>query len=176
MAAPQTYTGMSAAQRTAYSMMLIERAYPYMPMFGAFGGGQKSSIAAHQGTTMEWRTYGGATVATTGAGLSLATTALTEGVPPAESAITAAKLTKAVAQHGAWVKLSDLLVHQGIDPIWSEAYELLGEQAGQTLHTLLINDLAAGTNVQYAGAAKTSYGTKILREYAGVRVESGATV
>lgn len=153
MANPQALSAMSAAQRNAYNQMLIERAYPYMPMFSSFGGSQKSSISEHEGTTMEWRTYGGAGVATTGAGLALATTALSEGLPPSESVITAAKVTKAVGQYGAWVKLSDLLVHQGIDPIWSEAYELLGEQAGQTLHTLLINDLAAGTNLQYAGAA-----------------------
>ncbi|HEY5420142.1 MAG TPA: N4-gp56 family major capsid protein [Marmoricola sp.] len=153
MAVPQTLAGMSAAQRNAYNMVLLQRALPYTPMFGSFGGSQKASIAKHQGTTMEWRVYGGTTVATTGAGLALATTALTEGVPPAETAITAAKVTKAVLQYGAWVKLSDLLVHQGIDPIWAEAYALLGEQAGQTLHTLLINDLAGGTNVQYAGAA-----------------------
>lgn len=134
-------------------MALLQRAYPYTLMFGAFGGGQKASIPKRNGTTMEWRIYGGSAVGTTGAGLALATTALTEGVAPAETAITAAKVTKAIGQYGAWVKLSDLLVHQGIDPIWTEAYELLGEQAGQTLHTLLINDLAGGTNVQFASTA-----------------------
>jgi N4-gp56 family major capsid protein len=101
---------------------------------------------------MEWRVYGGSAVATTGAGLALATTALTEGVPPTESQITVAKVTKAVQQFGAFVKLSDLLVHQGIDPIWAEAFAMLGEQAGQTLHTLLMNDLAGGTNVRRLAA------------------------
>ena len=155
MATAQGYGSLSAAQRSFYQMTLLERAYPLTPMFGNFGGGQKSSIPKHQGTTAEWRTYGGSTVASTGAGLALATTALSEGLPPAESAITASKVTKALSQYGAWVKLSDLLVHQGIDPIWTEAYELLAEQAGQTLHTLLVNDLAGGTSVQYAGAATT---------------------
>jgi len=131
-------------------MTLLDRAYPFTPMFR---DAQKSSIPEHMGTTSEWRIYGGSTVATTGAGLALATTALTEGVPPAETAMTVAKVTKAVQQYGAYVKFSDLLVHQGIDNIWDEAFGALGEQAGQTLHTLLVNDLSGGTAVQYASTA-----------------------
>ncbi len=150
--ATQTYAVLTNAQRNAYNEVLLERAVPYVPMFA---DGQKATIVEHQGTTMEWRIYGGSAVGTTGVGLALATTALTEGTPPTETAITVQKVTKAVQQFGAFVKLSDLLVHQGIDPIWAESYELLGEQSGQTLHTLLINDLAAGTNVQYASTATT---------------------
>jgi N4-gp56 family major capsid protein len=136
-------------------MALLDRAEPMAP---AFEDAQKARLPEHTGTTMEWRIYGGSTVATTGAGLSLATTALTEGVPPTESQITVAKVTKAIQQFGAFVKLSDLLVHQGIDPIWTEAFQMLGEQAGQTLHTLLMNDLAGGLSVQYASTA-TNRGT-----------------
>jgi N4-gp56 family major capsid protein len=126
-------------------MVLLERAYPYTPMFR---DAVKGTISEHQGKTMEWRIYGGAAVGTTGAGLALATTALTEGQPPLASTLTVAKVPATVGQYGAYAALTDLLVHQGIDPIWTETYELLGEQAGQTLHTLLINDLVLGTNVE----------------------------
>lgn len=159
MANPQTYASLSDAQRNAYNMVLLERAYPYTPMFK---DGVKATISEHQGTTMEWRIYGsavGTTLADAGAGLPLATTALTEGVAPAETQIAVTKISKAVQQFGAWSKLSDLLVHQGIDPIWTELYEMLGEQAGQTLHTLLINDIAGGTNIQYAGTTATTRAT-----------------
>jgi N4-gp56 family major capsid protein len=166
--ATQTYGTLTAAQRNAYNDVLLDRAEPLAP---GFDDGAKARIPERQGTTMEWRVYGGSAVATTGAGLALATTALTEGVPPTESQITVAKVTKAVQQFGAFVKLSDLLVHQGIDPIWAEAFAMLGEQAGQTLHTLLMNDLAGGTNVQYAGAATTrgTVSTAMLMSDAEVR-------
>jgi N4-gp56 family major capsid protein len=154
-AVPQLYSGLTNAQRNYYAMMLLERAYPYMPMFGPFGGAVKVSIPEHMGTTAEWRAYGGTNVSTTGAGLALALTALTEGAAPAQTQIVVEKVTQAVAQYGAWVALSDLMVHQGIDPIWTEAYELLGEQAGQTLHTKLISALSGGGSavVQYASTA-----------------------
>jgi N4-gp56 family major capsid protein len=53
------------------------------------------------------------------------------------------------------------MVHQGIDPIWAEAYELLGEQAGQTLHTKLISALSGGGTavIQYAGTTPTTRAT-----------------
>jgi N4-gp56 family major capsid protein len=102
---------------------------------------------------MEWRILGGATADTTGAGLALATTPLVEATPPTETALSAFKITKAVAQYGAYVKASDLLVHQSIDPVWAEIFALLGEQAGQTLHTILMNELGAGGSAQYASTA-----------------------
>lgn len=147
---PTTYSGMSAQQRSAYNKVLLARAKPYTP---GFRDARKSRIATREGTTMEWRILGGAAVATAGSGLALATTALTEGVPPSETAVTAAKITKAVLQYGAFIKASDLAVSQSIDRVWSEFFSLLGEQAGQTLHTLLMNDLAGGTNIQYASSA-----------------------
>lgn len=139
--AVQTYGALTNLQRNAYNMVLLKRLIPYIPMFRE---GERASIARNQGTTMEWRIFNS---------LALATSALTEGTPPSDTALSVSKVTKAVSQYGAWVKLSDLLVHQGIDPVWAETFELLGEQAGQSLHTVLINELAAGTNVQYASTA-----------------------
>jgi N4-gp56 family major capsid protein len=147
---PTTLTGLTAQQRNSYNKVLLARVKPYTP---GFKDARKARIPTREGTTMEWRVLGGATVATTGSGLALATTPLVEATPPAETALTAAKITKAVSQYGAFVKASDLLVHQSIDPVWAEIYALLGEQAGQTLHTLLMNDLAGGTNIQYASTA-----------------------
>ena len=149
---PTTLTGLTAEQRSSYNKVLLTRAKPYTP---GFKDARKARIPTREGTTMEWRILGGATVATTGAGLALALTPLVEATPPSETAITAAKVTKAVAQYGAFCKASDLLVHQSIDPVWAEIFAMLGEQAGQTFHNLLMNDLAGGTGVQFAGAAMT---------------------
>jgi N4-gp56 family major capsid protein len=137
--AVQTYSGLSAAQRNAYEKMLLPRA---LAKLTGFKDAVKGSIPAHQGLTTEWRAF---------AALPLATTALTEGSPPSDSALSISKITATVAQYGAWVKASDLLVHQGIDPVWAEIYGLLGENAGASLHTKLVSILAAGTVIRYVG-------------------------
>lgn len=164
----QTFSGLTNLQRNSYNKVLLSRVKPYTP---GFKDARKARIPKAEGTTMEWRAIGGSTVGTTGAGLALATTALVEGVPPTDTPLTVAKITKAISQYGAYVRASDLLVHQSIDPIWAEIYALLGEQAGQTFHTLLMNDLAAGTNVQYASSATTrgTVGAAMLMNGAEIR-------
>jgi N4-gp56 family major capsid protein len=137
--ATQTYAGLTALQRNAYEEMLLPRALATLVMFK---DGMKGSIPANQGLTTEWRAF---------AALPLATTPLTEGSPPSDSALSISKITATVSQYGAWVKASDLLVHQGIDPVWSQIYTLLGENAGESLHTKLVSVLAAGTSVRYVG-------------------------
>jgi N4-gp56 family major capsid protein len=133
----QTYAGLSNEQRSNYEKILLPRLLAKLVMFK---DAQKGSIPAHSGTTTEWRAF---------ASLPLATTPLTEGSPPSDSALSISKVTATVAQYGAWVKASDLLVHQGVDPVWAQIYDLLGENAGSTLHTKLVSVLAAGTTVRY---------------------------
>lgn len=135
----QTYAGLSNEQRNSYQEMLLPRALAKLVMFK---DALKGSMPANQGLTTEWRAF---------AALPLATTPLTEGSPPSDSALSITKVTATVAQYGAWVKASDLLVHQGIDPVWSQIYLLLGENAGETIHTKLVSVLAAGTVVRYVG-------------------------
>ena len=137
--ATQTYAALTNLQRNAYERMLLPRALANLVMLK---DAEKGSVPKNSGLTTEWRAW---------AALSLATTALTEGTAPADSALSISKVTATVAQYGAWVKASDLLVHQGIDPVWAQIYKLLGEQAGASLHTKLVSIVAAGTNVRYVG-------------------------
>lgn len=139
--ATQTYGALTNEQRNAYSMMLLARMIPHIPMFKY---AKKDTIARRQGKTIEWRVF---------ESFPRATTALTEGTPPGDTAFQINKYTATIAQYGAWSKMSDLLYHQGIDPLWSEASTAFGENAGQTLHTVLVNELAAGTNIRYSNAA-----------------------
>lgn len=155
-----TLGGLTAEQRVSYNKVLLLRAKPYTP---GFHDAKKSRIPTREGQDMEWRIIGGsgaggggaagAPGTGTGVGLALVTNALAEGTPPTETSMFAYKITEQVKQYGAFVKASDLLVHQSIDPIWAEIYALLGEQAGQSFHTLLMNVLAGGTNVQFASTA-----------------------
>ena len=150
---PTTWTGLTDQQRISYNKVMLGRAKPYTP---GFTDAKKASIPEREGKTVNWRILGGASVLTTGAGLALATTPLGEGTPPSETAMTAAKVEATVSQYGAFVKATDLAVHQTIDPLWSEIFALLGEQAGQTLHTLLMNSLLQTASAQFAGAATST--------------------
>jgi N4-gp56 family major capsid protein len=131
---------MSAQQRNHYSKIQLARFLPSIPMLGQ---GMQSSIPQGEGTTIEWRYL---------APFARSTTPLVEDTPPSDSAMVWSKVTATTAMYGAWTKISKLAQTQAIDPQVAAATAAFGENAGQTLHTVCINVLAAGTNVRYAGA------------------------
>lgn len=154
-----TLSSMTNQQRTHYSMILLARLLPSIPMHGQ---GMKGSIARGQGTTIQWRYL---------APFARATTPLTEGSPPSESAMVWSKVEATTAQYGAWTKISDIAMTQAIDPQVAAATAAFGENAGQTLHTVLINILAAGTNIRYADAVagRSSVATSNVLDAAEIR-------
>lgn len=157
--AVNTFAGMTNQQRTHYSMILLARLRPSTPMSGQ---GMNGSIARGQGTTIQWRYL---------APFARATTPLTEGSPPAATAMVWTKVEATTAQYGAWTKISDLAMTQAIDPQVAAATAAFGENAGQTLHTVLINILAAGTNIRYADgvAGRSSVATSNVLDAAEIR-------
>lgn len=102
------------------------------------------TVGPNTGTAVQWRKWGS---------LPAATAALTEGVSPAEGSLTITQVTAALAQYGAFQKVSDLLIRAGIDPAMSNVMEIEGEQAGLSVHTLTATELGAGSSVQYASTA-----------------------
>jgi N4-gp56 family major capsid protein len=102
------------------------------------------TIGANTGTAIQWRKWGA---------LPAATSALTEGTPPSEGSLTITAVTAALAQYGAFQKVSDLLIRAGIDPAMSNVMEIEGEQAGLSIHSLTATELGAGSSVQYASTA-----------------------
>jgi N4-gp56 family major capsid protein len=136
-----TYAGLTAEQRSFYESVLITRTLPFLP---ALADGQKGTVPKNNGLVVEWRKF---------AAFALATAALTEGTPPTENDLVITKVTSTIAQYGAWSKESDLLIVAGIDPVMTEVIGLHGEQAGQSLHSLLMTQLASGSSVRYASTA-----------------------
>lgn len=141
--AVQTYSGLSAEQRTFYVGVLIKRLLPRLVMFH---DAQKRTVPLHQGgfasNQIQFRKF---------AALPLATTPLTEGTPPNGSALSMSTVLTSLAQYGDIVEFSDILVTAGIDPDITNIIEsLLGEQAGQTLHSILITELKNLTTTQIA--------------------------
>lgn len=139
--ATQTYTGLSAQQRTFYDRTLLSRLLPKL-VFLQYG--QKKPMPKKKGDTAQFRRYNS---------LAAATTPLTEGVTPAGKSLSITTITATVDQFGDFIELSDLLDLMGIDDNATEALELLGEQAGLTMDTVVRDIVAAGTNVYYVGAA-----------------------
>jgi N4-gp56 family major capsid protein len=84
--AVQTYGGLTAQQRSFYEMTLLERLLPERVMLDQ---GLKASIPKHQGLQAQWRFW---------ASLALATTPLTEGSPPSDSALSITTVTATIAQ------------------------------------------------------------------------------
>ena len=137
----QTYGGLTAEQKTFYDRTLLSRLLPSL-VFAKYG--QKKSAPKKEGDTINFRRFNS---------LSAATTPLTEGVTPSGNTLNISSVVATVAQYGDFVQISDKLDLVGIDPVLTEAGQLLGEQAGLTLDTVVRDIVVTGTNVQYAGGA-----------------------
>jgi N4-gp56 family major capsid protein len=93
---------------------------------------------------------------------AVATTPLTEGVPPATQAMVYDDVEATLDQYGALVKITDRVADLAEDPVLKDATMLCGEQAGETLEVLTWGVIRGGTNVHYAnGAARTAVNTPV---------------
>lgn len=157
--ATSTYSGLSQAQRTMYVGTLIKRLLPYLPFIA---DGQKQSIPEHQGMVANFRRY---------SSLGLATTPLTEGVTPAGNSQAMTNVLATAAQYGDFLVVSDLLETQGIDDTVVQATEQLGEQAGQTVHRIIVTELGSGSTVRYASTAvsRVTVGAAMLMSVMEIR-------
>jgi N4-gp56 family major capsid protein len=157
--ATNTYAGMTDQQRITYSGVLLARLLPRIAMLGQ---GMKASLPANGGMTFQWQYL---------APFARATTPLTEGSPPSDTSMVWTKVQATPLQYGAWAKISDLAWTQTINKQVVAATAAFGQNAGQTLHTILINILAAGTNVRYADAVagRSSVATANIIDAAEVR-------
>lgn len=124
--------------KTFYDKNLIRLAEPLL-VHDRFG--QEKPIPRGNGKTIEFRKF---------SKLPKALTPLTEGVAPDGQALNVTAITATVQQYGGYVKVTDLLQLTAIDPIITEATELIGQQAGRTLDTITREVLVGGTNVAYA--------------------------
>jgi len=151
--------GLSAEMKTYYDRRLLMRATP-MLAYAKFG--QKRGIPANNGKIIEFRKF---------ATLGVATTALTEGTPPALQDLSVSAITATVIQQGGAVGFSDLVSTTTIDPILEETTDLLAEQAAETIDQLIRDVLVLGTTVQYASTAtsRVTVGSAMIFNVAELR-------
>jgi N4-gp56 family major capsid protein len=130
--------------QTFYDRTLLSRLLPEL-VFARYG--QKKPIPKNSGKNINFRRF---------SPLDPATTPLTEGVTPTGKSLNIDEVEATLKQYGDYVEITDVLDLTGIDPVASETSELLGEQAGSTIDTIVRDIVCAGTNVQYAGGGGTA--------------------
>ena len=139
-----TGNNLSAENKTFYDKELIKMAGPNL-VYSQFA--QKRNIPKNGGKTIEFRKF---------KPLAKATTPLTEGVTPDGQALDVTSMTATVGQYGGFVRITDLMDLTAIDPIMTETVDLIGDQAGRTVDTLVRDVVMTGTNVQYADGSVSS--------------------
>lgn len=139
MATTQTTANVEHQNKVFYERTLLKRALPNLVFYKH---GQKKPMPKHEGDTVNFRKFNS---------LEPATTPLTEGVTPAGKSLKVSSLTATVKQYGDYIETSDKISTTGIDPVVTESTELLGEQAGLTIDTIIRDELCVGSTVQFAG-------------------------
>ena len=122
---------------------LLERGQ-YLMVTERFG--QVDPQGKNKTKTRKWRRY---------ESLARAGAPLAEGIAPAGQKLTFTDITATLEQYGDAVKLTDVIVDTHEDQVLQQAMDLAGEQAAETVETLRINFLKAGTNVYYANNVAT---------------------
>lgn len=133
--------GWTVENKTFYEKDLLMRV---TPAFHYVGYGKKRAIPRRGGNSIEWRRLERPTAATS---------ALTEGTPPAETQTTWSNVVATISQYGAYVKVSDVAMNQSIDDVMSEHVEMFGEHMADSLDRIARAVIVGGTNVQYADSA-----------------------
>lgn len=135
--------GLSPEMKTFYDKNLIRLVSPQL-VHDQFA--QKRNIPKNGGKTIEFRQFDS---------LPKATTPLTEGVTPNGNSMNVTAKYATVKQFGDYITMSDVLQMTTIDPIQTEAQEILADQAARTLDTITRDVICAGTYVQYANSKTT---------------------
>lgn len=140
------FNQLTAEQAEVYSRLLLERLTPEL-FFMKYG--EKKPMPKNSGDTVSFRRWNS---------LAVSTTAITEGVTPDGVNIDVSKISAVVKQYGNWTKFTDKIELVGLDNTLVEVTELMGENAGESIDTIVRDIIAAGTNVVYAGG-KTARNT-----------------
>jgi N4-gp56 family major capsid protein len=94
--------------------------------------------------------------------LAVATTPLTEGATPTATQMNYEDVTVTLSQYGDIVEITDVVHDLAEDPVLKDSAMMCGEQAAETIETLMWGVLQGGTNVFYSnGSARTDVNTVI---------------
>lgn len=138
--AAQTTSGLSAEVSTYYERKFLARA---MKVLVHEQGAQKQSVGQGEGKVVNFTRY---------TPLAVATAALSEGSNPSETDLTASTVSATVAERGSAAKIARFLSLTSIDRNNAEKIEVFGQNMGESLDTIVRDELVTGGTVQLAGA------------------------
>lgn len=156
---PGSGGSLPAEVRQAYAVRLLLAARPAL-VHAQFC--DDKPIPKMTGTTMHMRRF---------ELLTPAVTPLTEGVTPAGNQLTVTDVPVSIQQFGDFITLSDMFSWVAIDPILTEAADVLGFQAGQTLDQLSRNFMNVGTSVIYANGRASRILLQTNDKYTSVEIK-----
>ncbi len=140
-----TASGLSNVLSIFYDRVFLDRA---KLMLSYDFGAQKKSIPGNSGTTVKWNRF---------TPLAVATTALTDGsTNPSQVDMSTTQVSAVMAAYGNWTTVSDLFNLTSLDTGLKEHVEVHGQNAGETLDTLIRNELG-GTSSTSLGNATTTF-------------------
>ena len=138
-------SGLSDSMQTYYDKTLLLTAKPNLvhQMYG-----QKVVLPKNSGKSIQFRKW---------TPFEALTTPLVEGTVPNGQSLAMTSVTAEINQYGGYVAVSDLLDMTALDPVINDSVELMGDQGGLSIDTLVREELSKVANVQYAnGKTKRS--------------------
>jgi len=162
-----TASGLSNVLSIYYDRVFLDRAKLMLSFdFGA----QRKSIPANSGVSVKWNRF---------TPLAVATTALTDGSSsPAAVDMTTTQVSATIAGYGNWTAVSDLFSLTSLDVGLKEHVEVHGQNCGETLDTLIRNELI-GTSSTSTGSVTNSFavgGATTIGSIASTNVLDGASI
>lgn len=152
--ASATSNVLTAENSEFYAKTLLSRLLPTQIFSKYASKPSMTRIPKNAGDTIYWNRFNS---------LALVTTPLVEGVTPDGLNLAVNKVTATVVQYGAWLRITDQIDMMALDPVLTEASELLGEQAGQSTEKIIGDTIFAGTTLHRAAgvAARNLVATTI---------------
>ena len=145
MADLNTTGTLSPEVSTYYEKVFLKRAdYEYI----AKEGGQMRTHSSNEGRTVNFTRY---------TPLTINTTPLGEGSNPSLSNITASTISMTLSEYGQSIQVSKFLSLVSIDKNMAEKISLVGQNMGQSLNRLVINELNNGTAFFANGKNTSTY-------------------
>lgn len=110
-------------------------------------GAQIKRLPRNSGATIKWNRM---------TPLAVATTALTEGTTPTAVAMSTTAVSATAVEYGNWTQTSDFYEVTSIDAGLKEQVDVMGQNAGETIDTLIRNELDGGGTAQVVNGLAVS--------------------
>ena len=128
---------------------------------------QKRNAPKRSGDTISYRRF---------ESLDPVDTPLEEGVTPEGRQLVVNEIKSVVEQYGEFIEITDRIDMLGIDPVLTEASDILGEMAGALVDNKCRDILTAGTNVVYANGKTARASVAAADKLNGAVIKKAVTV